>query len=48
MKSKAWKAAEPKIIEWIGMGYGVEEIKKEVAKKYTLGNDVIKFINDQK
>ena len=48
MKSKAWKAAEPKIIEWIGIGYGVEEIKKEVAKKYTLGNDVIKFINDQK
>lgn len=47
MKSKQWKMAEPKIIEWIGLGYDIDTIKSEVKKKYTLGDDVIQFIKDQ-
>lgn len=48
MKSKQWKAAEPKIIEWIGLGYDVNAIANEVKSKYVLGKDVIQFIKDQK
>lgn len=49
MKSKKWGAAEPKIIEWIGLGYDINAIKREVKKSnYVLGEDVIQFIKDQK
>ena len=47
MNSKRWKAAETKIIEWIGLGYDLEAIKNEVKSYYTLGDDVIQFIKDQ-